>query len=82
MTKKIDAHGQAIRKAHAHVCVLGFSEGDVDALRGKKHPKVEPVVKRFDELHAAATAEVEKAGKMPYPEHVKSLVVEPVGGCP
>jgi hypothetical protein len=76
MVKTITDHRATVQRTSVAVEALRPFEDDADRLRTSTEPKAIAVVKRYDELHAAATKRHEAAMQIPFAQYKDALRVE------
>jgi hypothetical protein len=81
MAEAIAEHASRAQAAAVELHVLGFYAFDVESLRKFKDPKITSVVKRYDELVAAARARLAQAGAMPHGQYATAFALEHVPPC-
>lgn len=74
-------HKTAAKSGYVELKVLSAHTAEVDKLRKSKDPKATAVVRRYDELMAAATKKREATKTVPFVEHKDSFSVQKAPAC-
>lgn len=82
MAKDLLEHVERLNRAGAELQVLGWYTSDIDSLRTAESEKAKEMVKRYDDLLAAAKQKEAAVGAMPHAKYVSALSVEHVPACP
>jgi hypothetical protein len=81
MVKTMADHKANARRAHVELEVLHRYTSDIDMLRNSKESRAIAIVKRYDELLAAAAKKQAATATLPFAQYKDSLSVEKVPAC-